>query len=167
MERIIIGEIINTQGVKGEVRVFPITDFPERFFEEEEFKVIKGEDFKVLKVERVREHKQFIVIKFKGVDSMNDAESLKGYSIIINRDELKELPEGRYYIMDILGLKVITTEGEEIGEVKDVLKTGANDVYVVKRPAGVDVLIPVIDPVVKEVNLEKGQIVIELMEGLI
>jgi 16S rRNA processing protein RimM len=166
-EYITIGEIVNTQGVRGEVRVLPHTDFPERFQELDATLIYHLNQRFTYHITSSREHKQFIIVKFAEVEDMNAAEKLKGALIQITPDQLMPLPKDNYYIFEIVGLDVYTVAEEKLGRVKQVLKTGANDVYVVKPPAGADILVPALKQVVKEINLEANRMVVELPEGLL
>ncbi|BAF59901.1 MAG: 16S rRNA processing protein RimM [Pelotomaculum sp.] len=160
-----IGKILKTQGNRGAVRVLPLTDYPERFKNMSRVQVsLKG--FRTFfTVGEVYHHKNFIIIKFKEIESMAAAEKLKGAFLEVGRDELVPLPEDRFYIFDIIGLKVYDTGGRNLGRVTDVLQTGANDVYVVDT-GGKPLLIPALKQVVKSVNLTEGKMVVELPEGL-
>ncbi|MEG6615313.1 ribosome maturation factor RimM [Peptococcaceae bacterium 1198_IL3148] len=164
---ITIGEIVNTQGIKGEVRVLPQTDFPERFKELNEVLIYHQNQRFTYQITSARQHKQFIIIKFAEVTDMNGAEKLKGALMQITPDQLVSLPKDNYYIFEIVGLDVYTTAGEKLGSLKQVLKTGANDVYVVKPPTGADILVPALKQVVKEINIEANRMVVELPEGLL
>ena len=172
---ILIGEIVATQGNKGEVRVLPHTDFPERFMKMDQvllFRKTSSEPDLELRIEHVWMHKGFVILKLAGIDTMNQAQSLKGMQIKIDRKDVVPLPSGRHYIFDLIGLKVVTTQGKTIGVVTDVLQTsGANDIYVDKPELGItkqkEILIPVIYDVVVSVDLEQQQIVINLLDGLL
>lgn len=164
---ITVGEIVNTQGIKGEVRVIPTTDFPERFTKTKKITVLLRNSHKEYNIERVWEHKQFIIIKFAEVNDMTDAEKLKGGLLQITKEELTPLPKDNFYIFDIVGLKVIAEKEGEIGLVKDVIQTGANDVYVVQGAQGKEILIPALKSVVKQVDIPGGVMQVVLPEGLI
>lgn len=164
---ITIGEIVNTQGNRGEVRVLPLTDFPDRFNNLKELFILKGTERLVYHISTVRSHKRFVVIKFAEVKDMNDGEKLKGCLIQITMDMLEPLPEGHYYIFQLIGLEVFETSGELLGRLDNVLKTGANDVYVIKPPSGKDILIPALKTVVKEIDIEANRMLVELPEGLL
>ncbi|MBO8137729.1 MAG: ribosome maturation factor RimM [Desulfotomaculum sp.] len=164
---ITIGEIVNTHGIRGEVRLIPLTDFPDRFKELDEVSVYINEQRYTYHVEKSRRHKQFIVVKFKEIDNINDAEKLKGGLMQITREQLMPLPKDSYYIFEIVGLDVYDENGEKLGQVKNVLKTGANDVYVVKPLHGRDILVPALKKVVKKIDLEANRMVVELPEGLL
>lgn len=174
LQWILVGEVVATQGNKGEVRVVPHTEFPERFSNMETVRLFRkgtSEPEQICVLEGARLHREFVILKLRSIDSIDQAEALRGMEIKVTQDELVELPAGRYYIFRLIGLEVVTTEGQKLGKVTDVLETGANDVYVVKPYKGVtdqkEILIPVIESVVKEIAPEKGTIVISLMEGLV
>lgn len=158
-----VGKITNTHALKGEVKVLCWTDSPRQFEEFEYLYAGINERIK-LYFERVRYQKNNLIIKFKGIDSIEQAEELKNRVLLADRDQLGE-PDG-YYICDILGIKVYTINDEYLGEITDVFATGSNDVYVVTPPKGNDILIPVIDEVVKEVDIDKNIAVVELIKGL-
>jgi len=165
-EYIGIGKILKAQGHHGAVRVLPLTDHPERFKKMRRVRVSlkgTGRDFSI---EEACPHKNFYIVKFKEVADMNAAEELRGGVLEVARDELYPLPEGSYYIFDIVGLKVFDTGGAFLGEVTDVLQTGANDVYVVDTE-GKPLLIPALRRVVREIDLPGRQMVVELPEGLV
>lgn len=163
-----VGKIVNTHGIRGEVRVIRITDFDERF--EVGSKLwIRTNEGKLLhaEVESHRKHKNFDLVAFKGWNNINDVEHLKGSMLMVNKDDLGELEDDEFYYFQIIGLEVYTVSDEYIGKIKEILSPGANDVWVVKAKSGKEYLIPYIDDVVKEVNLEAGRTVIEPMEGLL
>lgn len=160
-----IGIIVNTQGIKGEVRVMPLTEKIERFTL---LKYVYLDDDKLIKmdIEHVRYHKNFVLMKFKGIDSMNDAEKLKNTYILVDRENAIKLPEGSYFVCDLIGLDVVDVNGEVIGKVADVLSTGSNDVYVVKKDEK-EILIPALKSVVKSIDLKSNRITVELPEELV
>lgn len=164
-----VGVITTTHGIKGEVKVFPTTDDPTRYSYLKQVVLDTGHEKIDLKIERVRYFKQFVIVKFKDIDDINDIEKYKGKSIFVTRENAVPLEEGEYFIADLIGLKVITDEDEEFGELVDVMQTGANDVYVVKRfdEAGTEVLLPAIKDCILNVDLEKGIIKVHIMEGLL
>ncbi|GAB6180608.1 ribosome maturation factor RimM [Desulfotomaculum defluvii] len=162
-----VGEIVNTQGTKGEVRVIPATDFPERFVKNSKVSVLLRGQRKDYTIERVWEHKQFIIIKFAEVPDMTAAEKLRGGLLQVTPEELVPLPEGQYYIFQIIGLKVFDEGQQELGTVTQVLQTGANDVYVVKKEDGQEILIPAIKSVVTNIDIIGGKIDVTLPDGLI
>lgn len=159
-----IGIIVNTQGIKGEVRVMPLTEKIERFTG---LKCVYLDDAKLIRkdIEYVRYHKNFVLIKFKGIDNMNDAEKLKNTYILVDRENAIKLPEGSYFICDLIDIDVFDVNGENLGKVADILSTGSNDVYVVKKD-GKETLIPALKSVVKSIDLENNRITVELPEEL-
>lgn len=164
-----VGIITSTHGLKGEVKVFPTTDDPQRFLDLEEVILEKGRIRKTLRIRSVKFFKKYVILGFEGMDRIEDVERLRGSSLLIDRKDALPLEEGEYYIPDLLGLKVVTREEEEdvqIGTLKDVLMTGANDVYVVEKTDGGELLIPVIEQCIKEVNLEEGFVRVWIMPGL-
>ncbi len=171
---IVVGEIVSTQGNRGEVKIIPETEFPERFFAMESVRLFEGnsqEPYGIFAVEGSRMHKEAVVLKLEGIDSITEAERLRKMLIKVSVDELMPLPPDRYYIFQIIGLECETTTGEKLGVITDVLQTGANDVYVIKPYAGVtklkEILIPVIPQVVLEINPEDGYVLVELLDGLL
>jgi 16S rRNA processing protein RimM len=165
-----VGKIVNTHGVKGEVRVLSTTDFPEERYQKGNvlylFQSEQKEPVEV-KIKTHRFHKTFDLLTFEGHASINDVEKYKNSLIKVPESQLTDLDEGEYYFHEIIGCTVLTDAGEEIGTIKEILETGANDVWIVKRKNKKDALIPFIDDVVKEIDIEEKRIVISLMEGLI
>lgn len=170
-ERLIrVGSLVNTQGIRGEVRVISRTDFPEKRFVKGSRLFLVHPDFPEpveLIVESARVHKNFYLLKFVGHPSINDVEKYKGGELKVPESELVPLPAGSHYIHQLIGCRVVTEEGRELGELVDVLQPGANDVYVVKPPKGKDILLPVIPDCVKEVDVKNKRVRVHLMEGLI
>jgi 16S rRNA processing protein RimM len=165
-----VGKIVNTHGIKGEVRVISKTDFAEeRYKKGNKLFIFMNEHAEPVEVtvKTHRVHKSFDLLTFDEYDNINQVEKFKGAMIKIPENQLSELDEGEYYFHEIIGCKVITENGEEIGIVKEILTPGANDVWVVKRNKGQDVLIPYIEDVVKNVDVEEKIITIHLMEGLL
>lgn len=162
----VIGKIVNTQGIKGEIKVIPTTDDPLRFEELKEIIIdVKG-NLKNLKVKNVRYNKQFVILKLDSIDTMNDAEKLKGYEIKIDSKDALPLEKDEYYIRDLYGIDVITNEGEKLGKIEDIIFTGANDVYVVKEDNKKDLLIPAIKQCILQVDIENKIMTVKLLEGL-
>ncbi len=160
------GKIINTHGLRGEVKVAPWTDYPDDFENIDYVYVKKKTGDEKLHISSVKYQKNNLIIKFREISDINEAETYKNLILYVERNMLGELPEGVYYIADLLGSKVITAEGEEIGVIADIFNTGANDIYDVKREGKKNMLIPVIDEIVKDIDIEKKVITIEMMEGL-
>lgn len=161
-----VGQIVNTFGVKGQLKVKPFTDEMERFEELKTVYICKKNEMKKVEIEEVKYHKDMILLKVKGIDDMTEAEKYKGLFLKIDRKDAKKLPENTYFIADLLGLEVYTDEGELLGRVDDIFPTGANDVYVVKDEMGKQILLPSIPEVLKEIDLEKEKIIVHLIEGL-
>jgi 16S rRNA processing protein RimM len=158
---IVIGKIGAPQGVRGEVRVTPLTDFPERF---RELKTALLDDGTSLPIESVRYHQQFVLLKFRGMDNRNDIEHLRGKLIKVERKDLVQLPAGHYYIFDIVGLEVYTEEEEYLGKITDVLETGSNDVYIVEQKDKQPLLIPALKSVVLQIDIPTGKMIVKLQE---
>ncbi|RJQ27144.1 MAG: 16S rRNA processing protein RimM [Peptococcaceae bacterium] len=161
-----IGKIIGTQGREGEVRVLPLTDFPERFLNMKHVCLFSRNTRRNLFVEAARLYRQFVVMKLKGIDDMEAAVSLKGSLVQVTRDELVPLPSENYYIFEVIGLAVFTEEGLPLGKVSEVLKTGANDVYIIETGEK-PILIPALRKVVTEIDLKAGRMTVKLPEGLL
>lgn len=165
LDYFVIGKIVNTQGIKGEVRVLPTTDDINRFKKLKEVYISRRNDIKLYEIENVRFHKQFVLLKFKGIDTMNDAELLKNTEIKIPKDLAIPCEEDEYYISDLYGMTVITDEDENIGTIEDIIFTGANDVYVVKKEDS-QILIPAIKQCILNVNVLEKTMKVHLLEGL-
>ncbi len=163
MEKILIGKITSAVGLKGEVKVYNYSDSTEIY--ENTPQVYVGET--LTGIQKVRTQKNMVVLKLEGTDDRDGAERLRGKEIFVTEDDLPELPEGVYYVRDLIGTQVISDEGEEIGEVTDVLQNTAQDILEVRRPGGKTALIPRVDAFVKDIDLEKGQITVHLQEGLL
>ena len=161
-EFLIVGYILAPWGIRGEIKVEVVTDFPERFAPQK----IVYLNTSPLEIESCRPHKQHLVVKLATIDSVEDAEKLRGQDLTIPRSELYPLPEGQYYTFQLIGLKVVTTEGKLLGRITEIMTTGSNDVYIVEGKRG-EILIPAIEDVVKSIDLKKGKIVIEAIEGLL
>ena len=161
MKKVVIGKISAPHGVRGEVRIVPLTDFPERF---ENLKTVFLEDDSKMELESVKFSNKFIIAKFKNINSRNDIEIFNGKLLMLNRSDIPSLPEGEYYNFDIIGLEVIDDKGSKLGKITEVLKTGSNDVYVVEGKK--QLLVPALKKVVKEINLADGFMKVELLEEL-
>ena len=161
-----VGKIVNTHGLRGDVKVIVWMDSPEDFETLEHVYIETRFETKRLTIQRVRYQKNNIIAKFEEFDDINDVEQFKNKVIYADRSELGELPEGVHYIVDLIGLKVVSEDGVEIGVISDVFNTGANDIYDVKREGKKNLLLPVIDDVVKEIDIDGGTVTVHLMEGL-
>ena len=150
-----VGVIINTFGVKGEVKIYPDIDY----FDELERVFIKDKEYKI---EKLRDQKAIIIAKFGGMDDINQIESLKNEEVMITLEDRPELPEGKHYVGDLLGLEVITEDGQVLGTLDNIYNTGANDIYEVG-----EILLPATDEVIKQIDMENKKIIVHLLKGLI
>ncbi len=162
-----VGQIVNTFGVKGMLKVKPFTDDANRFEELKKVYICKKEKLEEVEIEEVKYHKDMVLLKVKGIDDMNEAEKVKGLYLKIDRKNAKKLPKDTYFIADLLGLEVYSDKEELLGKVEDIFRTGANDVYVVKDEKGKQLLLPGIPEVIKEIDLEKEKIIVHLLKGLV
>ncbi len=162
-----VGAVTSTHGLRGEVKVFPTTDDPGRYKKLKEVLVDTGKERQTHKIEHVRFFKQMVIVKFVGIDNINEVEKYKGAKLYVKRDEALKLREDEYYFADLAGLLVQTQEGEVLGTLKDILQTGANDVYVIGREHKKDLLIPAIKDCIKNVDLAGGTMTVHLLPGLL
>ncbi len=162
-----IGQIVNTFGIKGMVKVKPFTDNIERFDELEKVYIENKKGKKEYEIEEVKYHKNMVLIKFKGIENPEDANLLRESYLLVDRANEKPLEEGTYYIVDMIGLDVYTDENEFLGKLEDIFNTGSNDIYVVKNELGKQILLPAIDDVLKEIDMENKKVVVHLIPGLI
>lgn len=162
-----VGVITSTHGIRGEVKVFPTTDDPERFYDLKEVLLDTGKEMLPLAVEGVRFFKNLVIVKFKGFDNINDIEKYKGHDLMVTRENAVPLEEGEFFICDVIGSTVYEEDGTEFGTLKEVMETGANDVFIVETKDGKEVLLPYIDDCIREVNPEEKRIVAYIMPGLI
>lgn len=161
-----VGKIVNTHGLRGDVKVVVWMDYPEDFEELKNVYLKTRTELLKLTVKTVKYQKNNLIVKFAEFNNINEVEQYKNFVLYADRDELGELPEGAHYIVDLIGLKVVDESGEEIGIIGDVFNTGANDIYDVVRKGKKNLLLPVIDDVVKEIDIEGGKITVHIMEGL-
>lgn len=162
------GVITSTHGIRGEVKVFPTTDDAQYFRELKKVYLDTGKEQIPLEIEHVKFFKQFAILKFKGIDNINDIERYKGKSLMIDREDASPLGEDEYYIGDMIGMDVYTDEpAEHFGVLRDVLETGANDVYIIDSDRHGEVLVPAIHQCILRVDTEKNEMHIHLMEGLL
>ena len=162
-----VGVITTTHGLRGEVKVFPTTDSKERFLELDEVVLRTSREETVLHIEKVRFFKKLVIVKFKEYNRIEEVENLKQAELYVSRDDAAPLEEGEYYIGDLIGMKVFTDDGEEFGEISDVMETGANDVYVIDTQKYGEVLIPAIKQCILEVDIQSERMTIHLLPGLI
>lgn len=162
-----VGAVTGTHGLRGEVKVFPTTDDPARYGTLKEVVADTGKQQVVFKIQRVRFFKQMVIVKFVGMDDINEAEAYKGAKLYVTREHALELREDEYFFADLAGLKVQTDEGEVLGTLKDILQTGANDVYVIAREKKKDLLVPAIKDCIKDVDIDGGKMTVHLLPGLL
>jgi 16S rRNA processing protein RimM len=162
-----VGVISSTHGVRGEVKVYPTTDDVNRFNSLKDVILDTGREHMNLEIQGVKFFKNMVILKFKGYDSIEDIEKYKGKDLLITRDQAVELGPDENFIVDLIGLRVVTEDGEEFGTLTDVIKTGANDVYEVKTAEGKEVLLPAIKECVLNVDLTEGIVTVHIMDGLL
>lgn len=162
-----VGVITSTHGVRGEVKVFPTTDDMNRFKKLKTVILDLGKEQKTLTVEHVKFFKNMVILKFKGLNNINDVEMWRQKDLLITRDQAVKLQPNENFIVDLIGLQVITDEGVKLGVMIDVLQTGANDVYIVKMESGKEVLLPAIKDCILNVDLEKGEMLVHVLDGLL
>lgn len=161
-----VGVITSTHGVRGEVKVFPTTDDPARFKKLKNVVLDTGKEMIGLEVAGVKFFKNMVIVKFKGIDNINDVEKYRQKSLYVTRENAVKLKKNEYFIADLIGLAAKSDEGEDLGTLSDVLQTGANDVYVLSKEGSDDILLPAIRECVKEVDLDNGEITVHLLPGL-
>ncbi|MBR3132536.1 MAG: 16S rRNA processing protein RimM [Clostridia bacterium] len=160
-----IGQVVNTVGLKGEIKINPFTDELDQFDKGKKITLEKSKNRTEYEIENVRYHKNQVVLKLKTVDNIDDAEKLRNSYVIVDRESKKPLEPDTYYLVDLIGLAVYE-EDRLLGEIIDVFPTGSNDVYVVRSEEGKQILLPAIKEVIKEVNLDEKKMIVKLMEGL-
>ena len=163
-----VGKIVNTHGIRGEVRVISQTDFPEeRYQVGNQLTLFRAKHEPLtLTITSHRKHKNFDLLTFEGYTNVNQVEAFRDGILKVSSEDLSELAEGEFYYHEIIGLSVIDEKGEVIGKVQEILSPGANDVWVVKRPGKKDLLLPYIPSVVLHVDLAANRVDVEIMEGL-
>lgn len=162
-----VGVIASTHGIRGEVKVFPTTDNSERFKRIKQVVLDTGKEEIVLEIEGVKFFKQFAILKFKGIDNINEIEKYKGKELFVTRSNAQKLGRNEYFIADLLGLTVNQDTGRVLGTLKDVIETGANDVYVVEMEDKRELLIPAIKQCILNVDVEAGEMLVHLLDGLL
>ena len=161
-----VGVITSTHGVRGEVKVFPTTDDPARFKKLKQVILDDGKQKIDLEIASVKFFKNMVILKFKGIDNINDVEKYRRAQILVTRENAVPLAENEYFIADLIGLAAKSDEGEDLGIIEDVLQTGANDVYVIRTPQKEEILVPAIKECIINVNLEQNEMLIHLLPGL-
>lgn len=161
-----LGQIVNVKGLKGEVKVNSFTDDNTKFERIPKVFIKQKQNLTEYEIEEVGYSKNQVILKFKNIDTVEEAEKLRNSYIVVDREIFGELPEGVYYIADLIGLDVYTENNEYLGKVDDIFNTGSNDVYVVKAENGMQKLLPGIDEVIKKIDLESNKIIVNLIKGL-
>jgi 16S rRNA processing protein RimM len=163
-----MGKIVNTHGIKGEIKIYPYTDDPTRF-EHFSYILIEGEADNKFKVSSVRVHKNMVLLKLKGFNDINEVQKLMDKEVYIYRKDIEALDgdEGGHYVVDLIGCEIIDVDGNAVGILKDVLQHTAQDLYEVTLPSGGVFYIPVVDEFVKNVDIENRKITVKMIEGLI
>ena len=162
-----LGQIVNTFGIKGQVKVMPFTDDIKKFDKLKEIYIEKKHELKLFQIEKVNYSKNMVILKLKGIETPEEAERLRNSYLKINRKDAKKLPEGTYYIADLIGLDVYTDENKVLGKVDYIYNAGSSDIYVVKDEQGKEILLPAIKEVLKQVDLENKKIIVHIIKGLI
>ncbi len=161
-----VGVISSTHGIKGEVKVFPTTDDVNRFKELKKVFLDTGKELLPMEIEGVKFFKQMAILKFKGIDDINEVEKYRGKDLLVDRENAVKLEEGEYFIFDLINSEVITDEGEKLGHLAEIISTGANDVYVVKTEDQKELLIPSIKECILDVDVQQKKITVHLLNGL-
>lgn len=161
-----VGAITTTHGIRGEVKVFPTTDDPARFKKLKEVKLDTGKGYLDLEIEGVKFFKQFVILKFKGLDSINDMERYKGKTLWVTRENAVKLEKDEYFVADMIGMEVVLENDEPLGILKDVIQTGANDVYVVESEEFGEIMLPAIKECILTVDIVERKMKVHRMEGL-
>lgn len=161
-----VGQIVNSYGIKGFLKVVPLVDNNNQFKEFEKLYIQENKKYRELKLQEVKFSKNLVLLKVEGIDSIEEALKLKNLYLYAKREDIK-LEEGAYFIVDLIGLEVYTEEGKLLGTLKEVLQPGANDVYVVENKENKQILLPVIPDVVKQINIAEKKVIVHLLNGLI
>lgn len=165
-EMLRIGVVTKPHGLQGEVKVYPTTSDPERFRDCDEVYLVTKKELLTLHVTGVKYFKKQVILRFKEFQRLEDVENLRSCDLMVTREDAIELEEGEYFLYDVPGCQVISDAGEEIGEVTDVIETGANPVFQIRTKDGKEVLFPVIDDCILSVDIDKKQVVAHIMDGL-
>ncbi len=168
MEQLLrVGAIASTHGIRGEVKVFPMTDDVKRFEDCKELLLDTGKEKKTVEIETVRYFKQFVILKFRGYDSINEIEAYKGKELYVTRENAVSLEQDEYFIADLIGLVVYDEEERRLGVLQDVIETGANDVYSVETDEGNEILLPAIRECILDVDVAEGKMHVHILPGLL
>ena len=161
-----VGVFANTHGIRGEIKVYPTTDDVSRFCDLKEVILDTKKEPIPLEVEGVKFFKNMVILKFKGIDNINDIEKYKGCDLLVSRENAVPLEEGEFYLADIMGMPVIDEEERELGVIREVLQTGANDVYIIQMKRGGEILLPAIPSCILDIDFENNRMKVHLMPGL-
>ena len=161
MEKVVLGQVVAPHGVRGDLRIMPLTSNIQLFSDMDYLLLPDGRQLHIVKA---RPHKNIMLVTVKEVASIEEAEALRGQKVSVYREDMPELPEGRYYVGDLIGLPVLDEEGNSVGTFKDVLQTGSKDVYVIQPPEGRDILVANIPENIREIDLKNGRIIVRLPE---
>lgn len=162
-----IGQIVNTFGIKGMVKVKPFTDNIERFSNLEKIYIKNKSGQTEYKIQEIKYHKNMVLIKFEGIENPEQADLLRNSYLIVDRETEEPLEPGRYYIVDMIGLDVFTDNNEYLGKLEDIYNTGSSDIYVVKNELGKQVLLPAIEDVIKNIDMDNKKVIVHLIPGLV
>lgn len=162
-----VGQIVNSYGIKGELKVVPYTDDITRFDELKTIYIQIGKELEEYEIESVKYHKNNVLMKLKGIDDINDTERFRNCYLKIKRENAVKLPEDTYFIVDLIGIEVFEENGTSIGKIVDIFPTGSNDVYVVKDELGKQILLPAISEVIKEVDISNKKMIVNIIKGLV
>lgn len=165
--KIVVGKITTTHGHRGEVKVMPLTDFPQRFYEMDAIEVEVNGQFSTLHPQTIRQHKRFYIIQFKEIEDMNQAVRYRDSLLYIPQSEVKPLQEGRYYHFQLIGAAVYADTGEYLGKLERIMEPGGHDIFVVKASDGKELLIPAVHAWVKEIDVKQQRITVKLLAGLV
>ena len=166
-KRLQVGVISSTHGVRGEVKVFPTTDDVTRFKKLKEVILVTDKTEKVLKITSVKFFKHFAIVKFEGIDTLNDVEVYKGASLFVDRKNAVKLQKDEYFIADLIDLEVVDEQENKLGTLVDVMQTGANDVYIVKNDDGKELLFPAIKECILDIDFKAKKMTVHVMDGLL
>ena len=167
MEQLLrVGVISSTHGVRGEVKVYPTTDDANRFKKLKKVVLDTGREYIDLEISGVKFFKNQVILKFKGIDNINDIEKYKGKDLLVHREDAVKLEENENYLADLINLKVVTDEGQVLGCLTEVMETGANDVYVVETEDGKELLLPAIRDCILDVDLDEEVMTVHILPGL-
>jgi len=166
-EKLEVGQIVNTFGIKGFVKIYPFVNDINRFDDLKKIYIKTKNQENELEIEEVKYQKNMVLVKFKGIETPEDANKLRNAYVLIDRKDAIPLEEGEFFIADLIGLPVFLDTGEKLGVLDDIYNTGSSDIYVVKNELGKQYLLPYIDDVIKKIDIENSKIIVHLIEGLI